>query len=145
ERRLERPDDAEIGQVDRPAERIGHQVDLVAVLDERLDPVVLAERGAARLEERLRGQHQDPERWAWSRHLAAQARTSGRTEPEGREPRVYQRVARGPTAGRRGCRPFGPHGTVSWFTAVCRCRLSVPSSTACPPHPAVPAVSSHTG
>ena len=50
------------GSVDVAADRIGDQIDVMAELAERLDAVVFAERGAARLEERLRREHQDAQR-----------------------------------------------------------------------------------
>ena len=42
-----------------PSERVRHEIDRVAELDQRADTVVLAERRAPGLEERLRGNHQD--------------------------------------------------------------------------------------
>ena len=50
------------GSVDIAADRIGHQIDVMAELAERLDAVVFAEGRAARLEERLRREHQDAQR-----------------------------------------------------------------------------------
>ncbi len=50
------------GSGDVGPERIGHEVDGMAELGQRLDAVVFAEWRAARLEERLRGQHQDAQR-----------------------------------------------------------------------------------
>ena len=49
----------QIGQLDITADRIGHEIDVMAELAERFDAVVLAEGRAARLEERLRREHQD--------------------------------------------------------------------------------------
>src|SRR5687768_11462413 len=54
--------DSQIGQRDIPANRIGHEIDVMPQLAEGLDPVVLAERGAAGLEKWLRREHQDAKR-----------------------------------------------------------------------------------
>lgn len=62
QRRPPGTDDAQVRQVDVAADRVGHQVDMVAILDEGLDTVEFAERRATRLEERLGREHQDPER-----------------------------------------------------------------------------------
>ena len=62
ERRPGAAEDLEARDPHVPAERVGHQIHPVAELAERPDAVVLAERGSARLEERLRGKHQDPRR-----------------------------------------------------------------------------------
>ena len=59
ERRPQAAKDAQPGHRDVVAERIRDQVDLVPERRERADPVKLAERRAARLEERLRRNHQD--------------------------------------------------------------------------------------
>jgi hypothetical protein len=53
---------AETGERHIAPDRVGHQIDVVAQLAERLDPVVLAERRAPGLEKRLGGLHQDAER-----------------------------------------------------------------------------------
>ena len=63
ERRTEAAEDAQPRQADVAAERIGDQVDGVAQVGERADAVVLAERGAPGLEERLRRQHEDLHRF----------------------------------------------------------------------------------
>ena len=47
------------GKRDVSAERIGDEIDRVAEVGQRADPVVFAERRAPRLEERLGGDHQD--------------------------------------------------------------------------------------
>ncbi len=52
-------ENAEIGELDIAADRIGHQVDVMAELTEGFDAVVLAEGRAARLEKRLGREHQD--------------------------------------------------------------------------------------
>src|SRR5688572_14831315 len=60
ERRLRGPDDAEVRERDVGAERIRDEVDGMTQLGQRLDAMVLAERCAARLEERLRREHENP-------------------------------------------------------------------------------------
>ena len=57
----------QIRQIDILPDRVGHQIDVVAKLDEHLNPVVLAEGGAPRLEERLWSEHQDAWRGAHNR------------------------------------------------------------------------------
>ena len=58
-RRAQAAEDAQIRQLDITADRIGHQIDVMAEFAERLDAVVLAEGRAARLEKRLGREHQD--------------------------------------------------------------------------------------
>ena len=59
ERWFERAKNPQVGKLNVAAERIRDEVDLVPQFAEGLDAVVLAEGGAARLEERLRREHQD--------------------------------------------------------------------------------------
>ena len=49
----------QVGDVHVPSDGIGDQIDLVPQFGQSLEPVVFAERGAARLEERLGREHQD--------------------------------------------------------------------------------------
>jgi hypothetical protein len=63
ERRAPAPEDPEARQRDVLAEGIGDEVDGMPELEQGADPVVLAERRAAGLEERLRGDHQDAHAW----------------------------------------------------------------------------------
>ena len=60
ERRPGRAKDAQARQRDILAEWIGDEVDRVAEIEKRADAVILAERGAPRLEERLGRDHQYP-------------------------------------------------------------------------------------
>ncbi|MGC4081339.1 MAG: hypothetical protein QM736_04300 [Vicinamibacterales bacterium] len=53
------PDDAQSGHRNVLSERIGDEIDLMTQRRQSTNPVELAERGAARLEERLRRDHQD--------------------------------------------------------------------------------------
>ena len=50
------------GSATSAPERIGDEIDRMAELGQRLDAMVFAEWRAARLEERLRRQHQDAQR-----------------------------------------------------------------------------------
>jgi hypothetical protein len=63
ERRPQAAEDAQPRHRHGLAERIGHEVDLVAERGERADAMELAERRAARLEERLGRDHQDAHGW----------------------------------------------------------------------------------
>ncbi len=58
-RRLEAPKQSQPGHRHGLPERIRHEIHLVTELGERADTVELAERGAARLEERLGRDHQN--------------------------------------------------------------------------------------
>ena len=60
ERRTRRTEHAQARHRDVPAERIGDEIDGMAEIEKRADAVILAERGAPRLEERLGRDHQDP-------------------------------------------------------------------------------------
>jgi hypothetical protein len=55
-------DDPQVRHLDVGPERIGDQVDVMPEFGQRLDSVIFTEGGAAGFEERLRGEHQDPER-----------------------------------------------------------------------------------
>ena len=59
ERRPQAAEHAQARQSTRPAERIRDEIDRVPELEQRADAVVLAERRAPGLEERLRRDHQD--------------------------------------------------------------------------------------
>ena len=59
ERRPQRSEHAQARHHDVLPERIGDEIDLVPEIGERADAVELAERRAARLEERLGRDHQD--------------------------------------------------------------------------------------
>jgi hypothetical protein len=55
-----RPEDAESGHLDTLPERVRDQINGMPELDERANAMILAERGAPGLEERLRRDHQNP-------------------------------------------------------------------------------------
>jgi hypothetical protein len=59
EGRAQTPEHPEARQRDVPAEWIRHEIDCMAELEQRTDAMVLAERRAPGLEERLRRDHQD--------------------------------------------------------------------------------------
>ena len=59
ERRSQAAEHSETGMGHVPTERVRNKINRVAELGQRADPVVLAERRPAGLEERLRGNHED--------------------------------------------------------------------------------------
>ena len=59
ERRTHRPENAQIRQLNVATDRVRDQVNVMAKFTERLDAVVFAERGPARLKKRLGREHQD--------------------------------------------------------------------------------------
>src|SRR4030095_13233560 len=62
EGRTGRSDDPEIRELHVCTDRVGDEIDLMTELHQRFDPVIFAERRAARLEEWLRGEHQNLQR-----------------------------------------------------------------------------------